>query len=193
MKESGNKRYRQWSTILYPESAAENWRSLLDEQHIQYIVSPLHDKDVNPDGEVKKEHWHIAFVFDGVKSYDQVLYLTELINAVSPQRVLSLRGLVRYFAHLDNPEKFQYNVDQIECHNGIDIDECLKQTCTEKHQILRDILYFIEEKDIREFWDLLIMVEEYHPEWLDLLMEGYTLFINSALTSRRNMIRSKRL
>ena len=182
------KRYRHWTTVLYPESCAENWRSILDELHIQYAVSPLHDKDTNPDGELKKSHWHLAFVFDGVKSFDQIVEICDMIKAVCPQRCLSLRGLIRYFCHLDNPEKYQYNIDDIECHNGLDIDDCLKQTCTEKHAILLEILHFIQENNITEYWDLLMLCESSHPEWLDLLFEGYTLVLNSALTSRRNML-----
>ena len=45
MKKNG--RYRNWSWIVYPESAPENWRSLLDETGEKWIESPLHDKDIN--------------------------------------------------------------------------------------------------------------------------------------------------
>ena len=47
-------RARTWTFILYPESAPENWRYILDGYHIPWVESPLHDKDVNPDGTVKK-------------------------------------------------------------------------------------------------------------------------------------------
>ena len=52
-------RYRQWTIVVYPESAPENWRNLLNGQ--TWIESPLHDKDVNPDGTEKKSHWHILY------------------------------------------------------------------------------------------------------------------------------------
>ena len=46
-------RARTWTFIVYPESAPQNWRELLDECHVSWVESPLHDKDVNPDGTVK--------------------------------------------------------------------------------------------------------------------------------------------
>ena len=50
-------RARNWSLVVYPESAPENWRDILDDYHIPWVESPLHDKDINPDGEIKKAHW----------------------------------------------------------------------------------------------------------------------------------------
>lgn len=45
---------RTWGMVVYPQSAPEDWVELLRETYIQFAVSPLHDKDVNPDGEIKK-------------------------------------------------------------------------------------------------------------------------------------------
>lgn len=55
-KSSGNKvsRTRNWSIVLYPDSAPANWREYLDSLQIEWIESPLHEFDVNPDGELKK-------------------------------------------------------------------------------------------------------------------------------------------
>ncbi|HAA0081853.1 TPA_asm: hypothetical protein GDG64_14435, partial [Listeria monocytogenes] len=56
---------RDWTFIVYPESAPGDWRDILNKTHLRWIESPLHDKDVNADGEVKKEHWHILLSYDG--------------------------------------------------------------------------------------------------------------------------------
>ena len=58
-----DKRVRSWATVLYPESAKDNWLEILGEQCVPCFVSPLHNLDVNADGEIKKEHFHILFVF----------------------------------------------------------------------------------------------------------------------------------
>src|SRR5699024_1690594 len=71
---------RDWTFIVYPESAPENWRTVLDETHLRWIESPLHDKDVNADGEVKKEHYHILIIFDGPVTAKQVTKITEQLN-----------------------------------------------------------------------------------------------------------------
>ena len=98
-------RARTWTFILYPESAPENWRYILDGYHIPWVESPLHDKDVNPDGTVKKAHRHIILLFDGKKSFEQVKDITDALNAPIPQKTANTKGLVRYLIHMDNPEK----------------------------------------------------------------------------------------
>ncbi|MEJ7331554.1 Rep family protein, partial [Staphylococcus epidermidis] len=66
-------RTRNWTFVIYPESVFQNWRDVLDNEYIQWVESPLHDKDTNPDGEIKKAHKHILVMYDGVKSYNQIL------------------------------------------------------------------------------------------------------------------------
>ena len=60
-------RARAWTFIVYPESAPENWRDVLDGFHLQWACSPIHDRDVNATGEPKKAHWHILLSFGGKK------------------------------------------------------------------------------------------------------------------------------
>lgn len=46
-------RTRGWACIVYPESAPDGWMDALREQHLQMLISPLHDSDVTADGEPK--------------------------------------------------------------------------------------------------------------------------------------------
>lgn len=186
------KAFRNWTSILYPESCVQHWREILDDLHIMYAVSPLHEFDVDPDGELKKAHWHIVFIFDGKKSYQQMLEICHMIGAINPQNVLNLRTIMRYLVHLDNPEKHQYNITDIEYHNGLSADDCFKLSSTDKHKIVMDVLHYIDENDINEYWDLLWKVESDHPEWMDVLLEGYTMILTNAINSRRNCIRNRR-
>ena len=62
-------RTRTWTIVVYPDSAPENWRDLIDEQHIGWVESPLHEFDTNPTGELKKAHWHVLLCFGSVKAY----------------------------------------------------------------------------------------------------------------------------
>ena len=39
--------------------------------HIPVLISPLHDKDVTPDGEIKKAHYHVIIMYGGVKTAAQ--------------------------------------------------------------------------------------------------------------------------
>ena len=46
-----NTKKRYWAMVLYPESAPENWKDLLQATGLQIAISPLHDKDLNADNE----------------------------------------------------------------------------------------------------------------------------------------------
>ena len=48
--------------VVYPESAPENWRTILDETFMRWVESPLHDKDVNADGEIKASLAYTAII-----------------------------------------------------------------------------------------------------------------------------------
>lgn len=67
----GKGRTRNYATMVYPESAPENWQTVIAESKIPVFISPLHDKDINPDGTPKKPHYHVLTSFDSVKTVDQ--------------------------------------------------------------------------------------------------------------------------
>lgn len=126
-------RTRNWTIVVYPDSAPNNWRDIIDEWHIEWVESPLHDKDVNADGEPKKPHWHILLMFSSVKSYDQVLSLCQEVNCPIPKQVHNTKALVRYMAHLDNPDKAQYDITGIVAHGGVDVADLLKPSSSERY------------------------------------------------------------
>ena len=61
-KASGNKssRTRNWNIVVYPDSAPAGWRDYMDSLQIEWVESPLHDKDCNATCELKKPHWQIG-------------------------------------------------------------------------------------------------------------------------------------
>lgn len=48
-----NERNRIFATVIYPESAPENFKDIISDWHIEAFLSPLHDKDINATGEAK--------------------------------------------------------------------------------------------------------------------------------------------
>lgn len=162
-------RARTWAFVAYPESLPPNWRAVLDEMNVPWACSPLHDKDVNTTGEPKKPHYHLVLSFSGPKSYEQVKEITDKLKATVPQKCYSVRGAVRYMAHLDNPEKAQYSTSDITCGMGFDVDDALKLSATEKDQILQRLEDFIFERHVREYAHLAYWVSKYHPEWRETL------------------------
>lgn len=180
-------RARIWAAVVYPESAPENWQELLDAQHIEWAESPLHDSDVNETtGEVKKPHWHIVLAFDGKKSYEQVFELLSPLHCPAPQRCHSLRGAVRYMAHLDNPEKAQYAPSTIKGHGGFDVASQLIATSAQRYELIREMQDFCVREGITEFCDLMDYAASAHFEdWYPLLCDSCAFVLTQFLKSRR--------
>lgn len=162
-------RTRSWTFIVYPDSAPQNWRDIIDEEHIEWVESPLHDKDVNADGSPKKPHWHVLVMYESVKAYEQVKELTDKLNCPVPQKCNGAKGLVRYMAHLDNPEKVQYDRFKIIGHGGADVAELLRPSASESLAIQGEMIDFIFENDVTEYIDLVMYARRNRPEWFEEL------------------------
>lgn len=185
-KTRGSDRTRNWMIVVYPDSAPKNWREYLDETHIEWVESPLHEWDVNPTGEVKKPHWHVLLMFGGVKSYEQVCDFIQPLNCPIPQRCHNAKAMVRYMAHLDNPEKFQYNVADIVSHGGVDIAELLRPSSSERYSLIREMTDYIKENQITEFCDFMFYaMSERYDDWFPLLCDSSAYVIGLVIKSQR--------
>jgi hypothetical protein len=180
------KKCRNWAFVMYPESMPENWREIIQESGLACAVSPLHNKDINPDGEEKKEHYHVIVCFDGPTTYNNVLEFTKKLNATIPIDLQSIKGMYRYHIHLDNPEKYQYDDRDRTFFNGFDISSVNELTKTEVNKYKRDILVFIEDNNIIEYADLLnVLIQNELFSMLDVAT-SHTILFNTFITSRRN-------
>lgn len=193
---SKQSRTRNWTCIIYPDSAPENWVDILNDMHIEFIVSPLHDMDRNATGELKKPHWHVMLMFGGVKSYEQVKEITEKINATIPERVLNAKAMVRYMAHLDNPDKAQYKIEDIRAYGGVDLQELLRpstsERSSERYTLIKEMIDFVREHNIIELQDLIdYAIQERYDDWFPLLCDSCTYVINQYIKSVRHRARPK--
>ena len=182
-----NVKKRYWAMVLYPESAPSNWRDKLRETGIQCAISPLHDKDINPDNTPKKAHYHIILCYEGPTTYKNVCSLTESLNQPIPQPLEQLRGYYRYLIHKDNPEKYQYDESMITTINGFDISNYLDLTSTQVIAILKQITQFIDDNNITEYCELIKIFREneFYSQFLDIAINK-TFFLNSYICSYRN-------
>lgn len=192
-KTRGHDRTRIWAAVVYPESAPENWRDILDDYHIEWAESPLHEFDVNPTGELKKAHWHIVLAFDGPKSYEQVVEILAPLNGPIPQRCHSLKGAVRYFAHLDNPEKYQYSVSDIVAHGGFDVAAALAPSSSERYAIITEMIQYVKAEGVTEYQDLMdYALAEHSDTWFPLLCDSCTVVMQQYIKSQRHRQEGKR-
>lgn len=176
---------RNWTFVLYPESAPKDWLEQLKLSGLMSAISPLHDKDLNPTGEPKKAHHHVLLVYSGPTTYNAVAKFTASLNSTVPQALESVRGMYRYFSHKDNPEKYQYDEGDIVTVNGFNIADLVELTKSEVNEIKRNVLQLIREVGICEYAGLVdfLVDNELWAEY-DVAINN-TLFFNTYITSRR--------
>lgn len=186
-KSRGSDRTRAWAVVVYPDSAPENWQQLIDDQHIEWVESPLHEFDTNPTGEVKKPHYHVLLMFGGVKSYEQVCDFIKPLNCPIPQRCHNAKAAVRYMAHLDNPDKFQYDVGSIKAHGGVDLAELLRPSSSERYTLIDEMAEYVKENHITEFQDLFDYArKEKRDSWFPLLCDNSAYVVGQYIKSQRH-------
>ena len=149
-KSDGSGRTRSYATVVYPESAPDNWLSLLEEVKVPCCVSPLHCDDFNPDGEPKKAHYHVLLLFESVKSESQAREIFDSFGGVGCEKVNSVRGYARYLTHLDNPEKSQYSPSDVQCFFGADYYELISLD-SDRYGLINDMCDFITANHIHYF------------------------------------------
>ena len=181
-----NVKKRNWTFVLYPESAPKDWQEKLKLSGLMCAISPLHDKDTNPTGEAKKAHYHILIVYSGPTTYNAVAKFTASLNATIPQALESVRGMYRYFSHKDNPEKYQYNEAEITTINGFNINDLVELTKSEVNELKVSILGYVRRLCITEYADLVdFLVDNEMLAEYDVVINN-TFFFNTYITSRRN-------
>lgn len=182
---------RNWTFVLYPESAPEDWRERIKISGLMAAVSPLHDKDLNPTGEPKKAHFHVLLVYSGPTTYNAVAKFTSSLNATVPQALESVRGMYRYFSHKDNPEKYQYDEGDISTLNGFNIADLVELTKSEVNELKAKILKLIREIGITEYSGLVdFLIDNGMTAEYDVAINN-TFFFNTYICSKRNAERQE--
>lgn len=175
-------RTRNFASIVYPESAPDNWIELLQETKVEALVSPLHDSDLNPDGTPKKPHHHVLVMFESVKTNAQAIEFFEQIGGVGLEVLGSLRGYARYLCHLDNPEKHQYSPDAVQQLGGADYQDIIS-LATDKYQAIREMIQYCSSNGIVSYAELLNHAAESNETWFRCLCDNGTLVMKEFLKS----------
>ena len=179
---------RYWTFVLYPESAPSDWKDQLQATGLEVAISPLHDQDKNPTGEIKKAHYHIILCYDGPTTGSAVKRLVDDLSQPMPLPIDSVRGLYRYFTHKDNPEKFQYDERDITTINGFDIKTYADLSSADKTKIKVEITKYIKENDIMEYSTLMDALIELDKSDYIYIAQSNTIYFNTYISSRRNSI-----
>lgn len=187
VKGQNDERSTTWTFLVYPESAPKDWLDVLKELHVPFIVSPLHDKDINKDtGEIKKAHYHCIVKFKSKKSFKQVKSgICDKLNSPIPQPVVDIAMMVRYLAHLDDPQKYQYNVEDIQVYGNIDVKEYIYDKKDYQFEVLKEILDFCEVYNIQEYSTIVNYCKDERPKWFPFVTKTFRAAVDSYVRSQR--------
>lgn len=105
---------RAWEMVLYPDADNYDASEVLAKasEYFNQWVYILHDKDISEDGTPKKTHFHFYGKVDTPRT-PQTISNAMGVGEAALRNVSNWRSAVRYAAHLDNPEKYQYPVDAL--------------------------------------------------------------------------------
>ena len=183
---SKNVKKRNWAFVLYPESAPEDWRERLQLSGLMGAISPLHDKDINPTGEPKKEHYHVILIYGSPTTYNNVKsFVVDDLGQPIPQALEQVKGYYRYLTHMDNPDKYQYDEAEIQTFNGFDISDFVEMSKSEVNRKKLELLGICRKMQFVEYCQLVdYVVDNMDGSYFDIV-SNHTMFFNGYLTSIR--------
>lgn len=164
-------RNTRWTSIVYPESASSNFLDILKEFHVPFLLSPLHDKDVDGDGVIKKAHYHLVLYFDSLKSSSQAQVIFDAIGGVGCQSVQSPVSYARYLIHADDPDKYQYSAEDVVAY-GLDYMQCSLDEKSQKYLGISDVIAYVIENNIQSFSHLLIVSSQLNRHIFEIVCDN---------------------
>lgn len=169
-----------WKFVFYPESAPPDWQEVIENWGVPCVVSPLHDSDVDGNGELKKPHYHGIIQYDGPTQYHLAVELVQELGTNHVVKSQSRRRDERYLAHLDSPGKALYDVADIQTWGGYTVK--FLADCYEQDGIAC-IHELVEELGIIYYCDLANEIIENHKELMTTLLR-YPAHFNNFCYSR---------
>lgn len=164
VSESQELRSNTWTFCIYPDdSLPDNYLNIIDNWHIPVLISPVHDSDVNGNGMEKKKHIHVMIYFGKGqnKSYKQVMSYVEKLHGCPCEVVHNTVGMIRYFVHRDNPEKHQYDVQDLKAFCGFQYIEAFETLATDENQYFNFIENFCEDNKVYNYYQLTIILKDH--------------------------------
>lgn len=162
------KQARIFSSVLYPENI-DNIDECCNALGVPCSLSPLHDKDLKDadTGELKKPHYHLLVYYKG--KITPYAFYSALVGAFGEKAFSTFEighdigALVCYHCHLNNEDKFQYDVREIKDFNGFSSSKYLCENGGDSVENFRKIKSIIKEHNFIFFNDLDDYLDENEP------------------------------
>ncbi len=135
-------RSRKHFLLLYPDNQEHIKALEVIKNNYDYAMI-LHNKD-SKEGKLKKEHYHIVLEFPSAKwntALAQELNITE--NFI--QQCRSLENSLNYLIHYNEPEKFQYSLDDVTGILKKKLEKSIKNDGKDESDKVSELIQYIED------------------------------------------------
>lgn len=153
---------RAFTGLVYPDSAPAGWQGVLQDSLGMWLISPLHEPDPVEDletGAIKtlKPHYHVMYWHGSPITAKAARSIFESWPwIVIPHKseffqVGSVRNLSRYFLHLDQRDKQQFDgkpEELLTALNGFPLDLDRELTRKDKRELKKQTFAFIRDRNI---------------------------------------------
>ena len=110
-------------------------------------------------GKAKKPHVHLLLKGPSQQNAEWWSDLFAGLMEIRPtmwEKCLSVPGLMRYFAHLDDPDKYQYGIFGVQGFGGIDLSPLVKTDEIRKTELHGEVLAFLQANPDMRYFDELV-------------------------------------
>lgn len=150
-----------WAFIIWEDNIAAHpdWKQKLIATYLRFCVSPYHDKDIwseddcirHPEraeyimdhlGEPKKPHYHVLVHCDQNTTWKTMKDLIDSlrIDVGNPIVIRAPFGYYHYLTHDYNPEKVQYDINEVKHYNGSEPGDYLMEISKAETMQIKDRL-----------------------------------------------------
>jgi hypothetical protein len=159
---------RNWEVIIYFENFSLELETVLERNCEKWFISPVHDRDLDSQGKVKKAHFHVLCFFDCVTTATSVadLFINFKVSTANVQRVGSRIHALEYLIHKNAPDKAQYLAADVRS-NCDYLEEMAKTSDNDTDAIIIDIVSFIKKNHCNDFSKLVMNCP--FSDWLPVL------------------------
>ena len=121
-------------------------------------------------------------LFDGVKTSEQAKEVFEVIGGIGIQPIKSAQAYARYLYYLNNPEKAQYDIENVVSCSDADYQTMISIT-TDKYSTIGEMIESCLQNGIVSYAQLLLFAKENRSDWFRVLCDNGTVAMVQFLKS----------
>ena len=195
------KKSKYWGALSWADSEPADIFDRVKACNIEACCN-LHDKDFNElatpilytdeelqPGQAKKVHRHWIFAFPNTTTENHAKEIIQKItNGNPPIAISNIKGAFAYLTHKHDPDKYQYNEEDIQYFNGFVPENYISLGAGEEDAAFQAIEAICDRFGIEEYSELIKHLQDNNPD-LARFARNHTLHLNSYVRSKHQMKR----